>query len=57
MVGSTSFPSPHYCPTGPRAADMDGDMDLDVVVGFTTSDAIAWYENDGAGRTALDGGR
>ena len=39
------IPVSHEWPTAPRAADMDGDGDLDVLAGFTDSDAIAWYEN------------
>ncbi|KGL62450.1 FG-GAP-like repeat-containing protein [Polaribacter sp. Hel1_85] len=32
-----------------RAADLDGDGDIDVLSASTNDNRIAWYENDGAG--------
>ncbi len=32
-----------------RAADLDGDGDMDIVAAFAIDGLIAWYENDGAG--------
>ena len=31
-----------------KAADMDGDGDLDIISASDNDDTIAWYENDGA---------
>jgi uncharacterized repeat protein (TIGR01451 family) len=32
-----------------RAADLDGDGDMDVVAAFAIDGLVAWYENDGSG--------
>jgi len=32
-----------------RAADLDGDGDMDIVAAFAIDGLIAWYENDGSG--------
>ncbi len=35
-------------PDSVRAADMDGDGDMDVLVGSLNDNTLAWYENNGA---------
>ena len=36
-----------------QVADIDGDGDLDIVSASSLDDTIAWYENDGAGKSNM----
>ncbi|MBI3448632.1 MAG: VCBS repeat-containing protein [Acidobacteria bacterium] len=38
---------------GARAADVDGDGDVDIVAAFISNDTIAWYENGGGSVPAV----
>jgi hypothetical protein len=49
---STVFPQ-NYSPRGLHAVDWDGDGDLDVVGGYRSGTALAWFENTGTTQFAV----